>query len=150
MRISNIAHYLGGADDVVAEEILETNQFKKTIASGDNTDFTTTTFTINAELFTGTVSYKRSVAVIENLSKQSNSNVTTYTDTQVIRDKAVGGFSFLIPSTLLSDFNNGVHVFTSSPDSTTPYIVAVKVQWQNGEEIKSIRFLFIIRYQPNL
>lgn len=150
MRISNIAHYLGGADQVVAEEILETNQFKKTISSGDNTDFTTTSFTINAELFTGNVTYKRSVASIESLTKHSNASVTSYTDTQVIRDKAVGGFSFLIPSTLLSDFNNGGHIHTSSADTTTPFIVAVKVQWQSGEEIKSIRFLFIIRYQPNL
>ena len=59
-----------------------------------------------------------------------------------------GSFDLKVPSTLLSDFDHGGHVHTASPDTASPYIVAMKLQWTNGEEIKSIRFLFVIRYQP--
>ena len=51
-----------------------------------------------------------------------------------------------MPETLLSDQGS----FTATPDDTSPYIVVMKVQWAAGtpEVKKSIRFVFVIRYQP--
>ena len=66
----------------------------------------------------------------------------------LIRNATQGSFDIKVPSTLLSDFDHGGHTHTASPDTASPYIVAMKLQWTNGEEIKSIRFLFVIRYQP--
>ena len=148
MRISNIRHFLGGADQVIAREVLQGNQFLLNVSGDENLDYSTATFTLATELFTADVTDARSSITINSLTKDANSNVQTYTGANLIRNATQGSFDLKVPSTLLSDFNNGGHVHTASPDTASPYIVAMKLQWTNGEEIKSIRFLFIIRYQP--
>ena len=148
MRISNIRHFLGGADQVIAREVLQGNQFLLNISGDENLDYSTATFTLATELFTADVTDGRSSITINSLTKDVNAPVKSYTSTDLIRNATQGSFDIKVPSTLLSDFDNGGHVFNASPDTASPYIVAMKLQWTNGEEIKSIRFLFVIRYQP--
>jgi len=148
MRISNIRHFLGGADQVIAREVLQGNQFLLNVSGDEDLDYATATFTLATELFTADVTDGRSSITINSLTKDANANVKSYTSTDLIRNATQGSFDLKVPSTLLSDFDNGGHVFNASPDTASPYIVAMKLQWTNGEEIKSIRFLFVIRYQP--
>lgn len=148
MRISNIRHFLGGADQVIAREVLQGNQFLLNVSGDEDLDYSTATFTLATELFTADVTDGRSSITINSLTKDANANVKSYTSTDLIRNATQGSFDLKVPSTLLSDFDNGGHVFNASPDTASPYIVAMKLQWTNGEEIKSIRFLFVIRYQP--
>jgi len=148
MRISNIRHFLGGADQVIAREVLQGNQFLLNVSGDEDLDYATATFTLATELFTADVTDGRSSITINSLTKDANSNVKSYTSTDLIRNATQGSFDIKVPSTLLSDFDNGGHIFNASPDTASPYIVAMKLQWTNGEEIKSIRFLFVIRYQP--
>lgn len=148
MRISNIRHFLGGADQVIAREVLQGNQFLLNVSGDEDLDYATATFTLATELFTADVTDGRSSITINSLTKDANANVKSYTSTDLIRNATQGSFDIKVPSTLLSDFDNGGHVFNASPDTASPYIVAMKLQWTNGEEIKSIRFLFVIRYQP--
>jgi len=148
MRISNIRHFLGGADQVIAREVLQGNQFLLNISGDENLDYSTATFTLATELFTADVTDGRSSITINSLTKDANANVQSYTSADLIRNTTQGSFDLKVPSTLLSDFDHGGHVYTASPDTASPYIVAMKLQWTNGEEIKSIRFLFVIRYQP--
>ena len=148
MRISNIRHFLGGADQVIAREVLQGNQFLLNVSGDEDLDYATATFTLATELFTADVTDGRSSITINSLTKNANANVKSYTSTDLIRNATQGSFDIKVPSTLLSDFDNGGNVFNASPDTSSPYIVAMKLQWTNGEEIKSIRFLFVIRYQP--
>lgn len=148
MRISNIRHFLGGADQVIAREVLQGNQFLLNVSGDEDLDYATATFTLATELFTADVTDGRSSITINSLTKDANANVKSYTSTDLIRNATQGSFDIKVPSTLLSDFDNGGHIFNASPDTASPYIVAMKLQWTNGEEIKSIRFLFVIRYQP--
>jgi len=148
MRISNIRHFLGGADQVIAREVLQGNQFLLNVSGDENLDYSTATFTLATELFTADVTDGRSSITINSLTKNANANVKSYTSTALIRNATQGSFDIKVPSTLLSDFDNGGHIFNASPDTASPYTVAMKLQWTNGEEIKSIRFLFVIRYQP--
>ena len=148
MRISNIRHFLGGADQVIAREVLQGNQFLLNVSGDEDLDYSTATFTLATELFTADVTDGRSSITINSLTKDANANVKSYTSTDLIRNATQGSFDLKVPSTLLSDFDNGGHIFNASPDTASPYIVAMKLQWTNGEEIKSIRFLFVIRYQP--
>ena len=148
MRISNIRHFLGGADQVIAREVLQGNQFLLNVSGDEDLDYATATFTLATELFTADVTDGRSSITINSLTKNANANVKSYTSTDLIRNATQGSFDLKVPSTLLSDFDNGGHIFNASPDTASPYIVAMKLQWTNGEEIKSIRFLFVIRYQP--
>jgi|TARA_R110000772_G_scaffold110099_1_gene213610 hypothetical protein len=148
MRISNIRHFLGGADQVIAREVLQGNQFLLNVSGDEDLDYATATFTLATELFTADVTDGRSSITINSLTKNANANVKSYTSTDLIRNATQGSFDIKVPSTLLSDFDNGGHIFNASPDTASPYIVAMKLQWTNGEEIKSIRFLFVIRYQP--
>ena len=148
MRISNIRHFLGGADQVIAREVLQGNQFLLNVSGDEDLDYSTATFTLATELFTADVTDGRSSITINSLTKDANSNVQSYTSTDLIRNATQGSFDLKVPSTLLSDFDHGGHTHTASPDTASPYIVAMKLQWTNGEEIKSIRFLFVIRYQP--
>lgn len=148
MRISNIRHFLGGADQVIAREVLQGNQFLLNVSGDEDLDYSTATFTLATELFTADVTDGRSSITINSLTKNANANVQIYNSASLIRNATQGSFDLKVPSTLLSDFNNGGHVFNASPDTASPYIVAMKLQWTNGEEIKSIRFLFVIRYQP--
>ena len=152
MRISNIKHYLGGADQVVAREVLEGNQFTLNVDSDADIDFSDSnvTFNIVTELFTASVTDKRGSITIDSLTKHSDATNQTYTKTDLIRNATTGNFDLLVPSTLLSDFDHGGNTHTASPDTTNPWIVVMKLQWTNGEEIKSIRFLFVIRYQPQI
>ena len=148
MRISNIRHFLGGADQVIAREVLQGNQFLLNVSGDEDLDYATATFTLATELFTADVTDGRSSITINSLTKNANANVKSYTSTDLIRNATQGSFDIKVPSTLLSDFDNGANVYNASPDTASPYIVAMKLQWTNGEEIKSIRFLFVIRYQP--
>ena len=148
MRISNIRHFLGGADQVIAREVLQGNQFLLNVSGDEDLDYSTATFTLATELFTADVTDGRSSITINSLTKDANANVKSYTSTDLIRNATQGSFDIKVPSTLLSDFDNGANVYNASPDTASPYIVAMKLQWTNGEEIKSIRFLFVIRYQP--
>lgn len=148
MRISNIRHFLGGADQVIAREVLQGNQFLLNVSGDEDLDYSTATFTLATELFTADVTDGRSSITINSLTKDANANVQSYTSADLIRNTTQGSFDLKVPSTLLSDFDNGGHIFNASPDTASPYIVAMKLQWTNGEEIKSIRFLFVIRYQP--
>mgnify|MGYP003633837250 FL=1 len=148
MRISNIQNYLGGADNIIAREISEGNQFLLSIEDG-TIDFSAvaTTFDIKADLFEATVTRKRGSIIIDSLTSVNSANQHTYTKTEAIYNTATAGkFELLVPSTLLSDQGS----FTSTPDDTSPYIVVMKVQWAAGTpEVKnSIRFVFVIRYQP--
>ena len=152
MRISNIRHYLGGADSVIAREVLEGNQFLLNVDTDNDTDFSdsSVTFNIHTELFTSTVTEKRSCIQINSLTKHAGASVQSYTKTDLITNATTGSFDLKVPSTLLSDFDHGGNTHTTSPDSTTPYIVVMKLQWTVGQEIKSIRFLFVMRYQPKV
>ena len=148
MRISNIQNYLGGADNIIAREVSEGNQFLLSIEDG-TIDFSSagTTFDIKADLFEATVTRKRGSIIIDSLTSVNSANQHTYTKSELVHNTTTAGkFELLVPSTLLSDQGS----FTSTPDDTSPYIVVMKVQWASGTpEIKnSIRFVFVIRYQP--
>ena len=148
MRISNIQNYLGGADNIIAREISEGNQFLLSIEDG-TIDFSSssTTFDIKADLFEATVTRKRGSIIIDSLTAVNSANQHTYTKAELVHNTTVAGkFELLVPSTLLSDQGS----FTSTPDDTSPYIVVMKVQWAAASpEVKnSSRFVFVIRYQP--
>jgi hypothetical protein len=148
MRISNIQNYLGGADNIIAREISEGNQFLLSIEDG-TIDFSdaATTFDIEAVLFEANVTRKRGSIVIDSLTKEPTATQHNYTKAELIYNTGTAGkFELLVPETLLSDQGS----FTSTPDDTSPYIVVMKVQWAAGTpEVKnSIRFVFVIRYQP--
>lgn len=148
MRISNIQNYLGGADNIIAREIAEGNQFLLSIEDG-TIDFSSasTTFEIKADLFEANVTRKRGSITIDSLSAVNSATQHTYTKSELIHNTGTAGkFELLVPSTLLSDQGS----YNATPDDTSPYIVVMKVQWAQGTpEIKnSIRFVFVIRYQP--
>ena len=148
MRISNIQNYLGGADNIIAREISEGNQFLLSIEDG-TIDFSSAsnTFDIKADLFEANVTRKRGSIVIDSLTAVNSATQHTYTKAELIYNTSTAGkFELLVPETLLSDQGS----FTSTPDDTSPYIVVMKVQWAAGTpEVKnSIRFVFVIRYQP--
>ena len=147
MRISNIKHYLGGADQVIAREVLQGNSFLLNVDISDTTvNFSDSaiTFDIKSELFTSTITEKRSCIKVNTLTKESTATVVSSTKTQSIINAGISNFDYKVPTTLLSDFG----AFNASPDSATPYIVVTKVQWTIGTEVKSIRFMFVVRYQP--
>jgi hypothetical protein len=148
MRISNIQNYLGGADNIIAREVSEGNQFLMTVNDG-TVDFgdSNTTFNIQTELFEANVTRERSSIKIDSLQKVYNATKHTYTKSELVYNtQTEGQFELLVPSTLLSDQGN----FTADPDDTKPYVVVMKVQWSSGtpEIKKSLRFVFVIRYQP--
>ena len=163
MRISNIRNYLGGADQVIALEVLNGNQFKQSIAIS-SIDFTSTdvSLDIDLELFQSAITQKGSKITIDDLTKVT---VPAYairnTQETLVTDKANGSFNFIIPSDLISGFvtdTSGATVTapTVLPDALNPFIVAAKVQWTITDalaplntEIRSLRFLFVVRYQPN-
>lgn len=145
MRISNIKHYLGGADQVIAREVLQGNSFLLNVDIGDDTvDFSTINFDIKNELFTSTITEKRSCIKVNTLTKEPTATVVSNSKADVILNAGVSNFDFKVPTTLLSDFG----AFNASPDSTSPYIVVSKVQWTIGDVVKSVRFMFVMRYQP--
>ena len=148
MRISNIQHYLGGADNIIAREVAEGNQFLISVEDG-TIDFSdaATTFDIEAVLFEANVTRKRGSIVIDSLTAVGSAVQHSYTKAELIHNTSTAGkFELLVPETLLSDQGS----FTATPDDTSPYIVVMKVQWAQGTpEVKnSIRFVFVIRYQP--
>jgi|TARA_R110000803_G_C11986513_1_gene321371 hypothetical protein len=148
MRISNIQNYLGGADNVIVREVAEGNQFLLSVNTNDTTDFATATFDIKAECFTATVERNRGSVKITSLAPEASATAQTYIKgNQIFNTGTAGSFDFLVPSTLLSDQNSSL---TSTADDTTPFIVVCKVQWEAGSpaQKKSLRFVFIIRYQP--
>lgn len=151
MRISNIANYLGGADAVIAREVLEGNQFKQALTTDDGTDFSDvgTVFTIKTELFSADVSYRNSIAEINSLTKEADASVFTYVKGDVISLDGVNAFTLTVPSTLLSDFN-GVTTYKTTADTTTPLVVVMKLQWASAGITQSVRFLFLMRYQPTV
>ena len=148
MRISNIQNYLGGADNIIAREISEGNQFLLSIEDG-TIDFSSasTTFEIKADLFEANVTRKRGSITIDSLTAVNSATQHTYTKSELIHNTGTAGkFELLVPSTLLSDQGS----YNATPDDASPYIVVMKVQWAQGTpEVKnSIRFVFVIRYQP--
>ncbi len=152
MRISNIQHYLGGADQVIAREVLVGNQFLLNIETEDDTiDFNSpsTLFSIKTEIFNSTTTESRGSIKIDSLTKVPGSNQGVYSKEQVIRNATNGSFDLLIPNSLISLpgtlANPPIAII---PNSQDPYIVVMKCQWTSGEITKSIRFLFIMRYQP--
>jgi hypothetical protein len=152
MRISNIQHYLGGADQVIAREVLEGNQFILNIDTGDNTiDFSSasTTFSVKTELFNSTITESRGSIKINSLTEAPGAFKGNYPKADVIKNAANGTFDLLIKSNLLDlvsvSADPAVQVV---PNSESPYIVIMKCQWTSGDITKSLRFLFIMRYQP--
>ena len=152
MRISNIQHYLGGADQVIAREVLQGNQFLLNIETEDDTiDFNSpsTTFSIKTEIFNSTTTESRGSIKINSLTKVPGTNQGQYSKAEAIRNATNGSFDLLILDSLVSLpgtlANPPVEII---PNSENPYIVVMKCQWTSGEITKSIRFLFIIRYQP--
>ena len=152
MRISNIQHYLGGADQVIAREVLEGNQFILNIHTGDNTiDFgnASTTFSVKTELFNSTITESRGSIKIDSLTEVGGAFKGNYLKSDVIKNATNGTFDLLIKSNLLDLVSVSAHpAVRIVPDSTSPYIVIMKCQWTSGDITKSLRFLFIIRYQP--
>ena len=153
MRISNIQHYLGGADQVIAREVLQGNQFILNIDTGDTTDFTdaATTFSIKTELFNSTITESRGSIKIDSLTEVAGGFKAQYSKADVIKNTTTTGtFDLLIKSDLLDllSFNSGGSPVQVTPNSTSPYIVIMKCQWTSGDITKSLRFLFIMRYQP--
>tara|TARA_X000001036_G_C20389254_1_gene688011 strand:- start:83 stop:532 length:450 start_codon:yes stop_codon:yes gene_type:complete len=148
MRISNIQNYLGGADNIIAREVAEGNSFLMSIEDG-TIDFSasSTAFDIKADLFEATVTRKRGSIVIDSLTAVGGSNQHTYTKAELIHNTGTAGkFELLVPDTLLSDQGS----YSATPDDASPYIVVMKVQWAQGNPVvkNSIRFVFVIRYQP--
>ena len=84
MRISNIRHFLGGADQVIAREVLQGNQFLLNVSGDEDLDYSDvgTTFSIATELFTADVTDGRSSITINSLAKDANANVQTYTQSR--------------------------------------------------------------------
>jgi hypothetical protein len=128
--------------------LFEGNQFLLSVNTNDTTDFATATFDIKAECFTATVERNRGSVKITSLAPEASATAQTYIKgNQIFNTGTAGSFDFLVPSTLLSDQNSSL---TSTADDTTPFIVVCKVQWEAGSpaQKKSLRFVFIIRYQP--
>ena len=103
MRISNIQNYLGGADNIIARERSEANQFLLSIEDG-TIDFSSsaTTFDIKADLFEANVTRKRGSIVIDSLTAVNSATQHTYTKAELIYNTSTAGkFELLVPSTLL-------------------------------------------------
>lgn len=161
MRISNISDYLGGAETVVAQELLQGDQKNLTLrirdAEGSAIDLTNYEVQVRTEVFQATVTNQRSSIRITSLEPVNNVNHDNYdygtatlalpTDVLEI-DNDNSNLIFRVPSTLLSDIDNTLF---ADADTTTPYIVAAGMRISDGAtnpSIKTIRFLFVIRYNP--
>lgn len=146
MRISNVNQYLGGADAVVSQEILDGNQITKTITA-EGIDFTGLTMDVDVELFKATIATTGRAVTITDFAKETAQAARSLTG--AISAQGNGTFNLTVPKTLLSGFTPAPAA--ASPDATNPYVVAMKVQWAHtGGDVRSIRFLWIIRYQPNV
>ena len=66
MRISNIKQYLGGADNVIARDIIQGDQFIFTFKIG-NTDLTNYEFDVDTQLFKANVTNAGSNVTINEL-----------------------------------------------------------------------------------
>lgn len=160
MRISNISNYLGGAETVVAQELLQGDRkvlnLKMQDNEGTDLDLTNYSVEVRTELFEATVTNQRSSIKIESLTKHGGNDAnydygtaTVGSPTSVLEiDNTNSTLLFKVPETLVSDLQANHFV---DPDTTTPTIVAAGLRINNGEtnpSVKTIRFLFVIRYNP--
>lgn len=159
MRITNISDYLGGAETVIAEEIIEQDQ--KTLkliltdSAGVNLNLANYTATVGTELFSANVTNQRSSITINNLTPLNHTHsygtATVATPSTVVTiNPSDSSVSFKILSTLLSDLDNTRH---ATADTDTPLVVAAGLQLSDGggpATIRTIRFLFVIRYNPTI
>ena len=154
MRISNIKQYLGGADNVIARDIIEGDQFVFNFQVGSES-LTNYSFDVDTELFKADVTSSGSNITINSLTSQGHTHTysTSGTNSIITLDTADStSANLLIPSTLLSDLDATVH---SSPDSSSPYIIAMSVSIVNAPTItattgtkRTFRLLWIVRYRP--
>ena len=79
MRISNIKQYLGGADNVIARDIIEQDQFRFNFKIGTET-LTNYTFEVDTQLFKAEVTTKGSNITIDTLTPQQTTSSGFTTD----------------------------------------------------------------------
>ena len=156
MRISNIKQYLGGADNVIARDIIEGDQFQFNFKIGSNpsTNLQNYTFDVDTQLFKANVTNAGSSVTINNLvsitstttdaeiiNAFTNNSPVAGTGTPITNTYATGvaidttdnlSANLLIPTGLLSDLtsqNTIGNAFTSnaSVDSTQPFLVVMSV-----------------------
>lgn len=159
MRISNISQYLGGADNVIAREIIEGDQHVFQFQLGNNIDFSGYTFEVDTELFQANVTKRGSSIRIDSFNKY-NSNLVNEGRLQLpsdITNQDLGGVfvnttdptraNLVIPSTLLSNLTTD----NAPIDTTTPLVVVMSVSLTSGGQprvTQSFRMLWVIRYRP--
>jgi len=159
MRITNISNFLGGAETVIAEEVIERDQktlrLVLTDAAGTNLNLTNYSATVGSELFQANVTNARGSVTIDQLTSLNQTHTygnstVAYPSTVLTIVPASSAILFKIPATLLSDLDN---TRSAPADTNTPFVVACGVQLSDGGSpatIRTIRFLFIIRYNPAL
>ena len=168
MRISNIKQYLGGADNVIARDIIQGDQFIFTFKIG-NTDLTNYEFDVDTQLFKADVTNAGSNVTINELlqintgttdaniaNSESGSGTpltfgypTTGTSAAVRVNGTTG--SLIIPTGLLSNLtvlntaSAGTFTSSASIDSQKPFVVVMsvtandKATSSNATAIDSIR-----------
>ena len=167
MKITNIKNYLGGADQVVGRDILEGNQFKLGVFFGK--DVSGYSWDVDTQLFRAKIEESGSNVSITSLVKQEKTDgtkivfqetdavdVVNYTDpdTGVVTENALAQLK--IKETLLSSLVSQASTLPQNAEAAaeTPYIIALSMKYSDQNSTfatkKSIRFLFIVRYQPTV
>ena len=164
MRISNISKYLGGADNVIAKEIIQGDQFVYQFKLGTQ-DFTNYRFEVDTQLFNSSITRRGSSINFTTLepvapaATHSYQNFNTDISQPAVQNSIIqnGGIvldqtdntvgNLIIPSTLLSDLTT-----TPAPaNSDTPPVVVMSVTLNSmGSPAirQSFRMLWIVRYRP--
>ena len=186
MRISNISNYLGGARNVIAEEIVQQDSITKTIDFG-TANLNDYVFELETELYAATVTEKgsnnitinsflkvasdgtTSTAATNATTTAANFSYGTYTvnaDSSDIDYTPPSGQTTVAPTDIIQLTTSGTDnagkidlkiptslVSNLAPvrapaDVTTPYIVTAGLKYTNGTTIRTLRFVWVIRYSP--
>ena len=90
MRISNIKQYLGGADNVIARDIIEQDQFRFNFKIGTE-NLTNYTYEVDTQLFKAEVTTRGSNITIDSLVAQATDTAVDESTTITLADGAVSG-----------------------------------------------------------
>lgn len=152
MRISNISNFLGGANRIIAREIVKGNQVKLPVSltNSDNTptDLSSHHFVVRAADFTSSITESRGSIIINSLTLSSEPNngfvnlsgrsmtgvdVTNNDSVIEILDADQGGdstvqdtFELTIPATIASNID-------VPADVNTPPVVVMEVKYGIGD-----------------
>lgn len=163
MRISNISQYLGGANNVIARDIIEQDSFRYSFTVGTQ-DLSNYEVKITTELYKANVATRGSKVTFESFEKYQGTDTegnTTLVNNGVYEYPSMKGAEgnpylidptdnskglITIPGTLLSNLTTD----HASIDASNPFVVVMSITLDNGtlNFQQTFRMLWIVRYRP--